>query len=30
MPSTARRYLDDLIDFPALWTARIGAAVEVE
>jgi DNA-binding transcriptional regulator YiaG len=25
VPSMARRYLDDLIDFPALWAARTGA-----
>ena len=30
VPPMARRYLDDLIDFPALWAARTGAAVEAK
>jgi DNA-binding transcriptional regulator YiaG len=30
VPSMARRYLDDLIDFPAIWAARTGAAVEAK
>jgi putative transcriptional regulator len=30
VPSMARRYLDDLIDFPALWAARTGSPVETK
>jgi DNA-binding transcriptional regulator YiaG len=30
VPPMARRYLDDLIDFPALWAARTGVAVVAE
>ena len=30
VPPMARHYLDDLIDFPALWAARTGAAVEAK
>ena len=29
VPPMARRYLDDLIDFPALWAARTGPASSV-
>jgi DNA-binding transcriptional regulator YiaG len=28
VPPMARRYLDDLIDFPALWAARTGGAAK--
>jgi putative transcriptional regulator len=27
VPPMARRYLDDLVDFPALWAARTGCSV---
>ncbi len=30
VPSMARRYLDDLIDFPVLWAARTGSSVEAK
>ena len=30
VPPMARRYLDDLVDFPALWTARTGSSVKVK
>ena len=30
VPPMARRYLDDLVDIPALWAARTGGAVEAE
>jgi putative transcriptional regulator len=28
VPPMARRYLDDLIDFPALWATRTGMAAK--
>ena len=30
VPPMARRYLDDLVDIPALWAARTGGAVEAK
>ena len=30
VPPMARRYLDDLIDFPAIWAARTGFSVEAK
>jgi hypothetical protein len=30
VPPMARRYLDDLIDFPALWAARTGVSFEAK
>jgi putative transcriptional regulator len=30
VPPMARRYLDDLVDIPALWATRTGSAVEAK
>ena len=30
VPPMARRYLDDLVDIPALWAIRTGSAVEAK
>lgn len=30
VPPMARRYLDDLVDIPALWATRTGGAVEAK
>ena len=30
VPPMARRYLDDLIDFPVLWATRTGSAVKAK
>ena len=30
VPPMARRYLDDLVDIPALWATRTGGAVKAK
>jgi putative transcriptional regulator len=30
VPPMARRYLDDLIDFPALWAVRTGISLDAK
>jgi DNA-binding transcriptional regulator YiaG len=30
VPPMARRYLDDLVDFPVLWTSRTGSSLKLK